>query len=477
MVMGAQTQKANKWAELSEELVAMICESISLYVDYIRFRSVCVSWRRKSSLSKTHINHHHHPSRQRQRQFFPFVLLHCDQEEDEEDNSDTSNVGLLSIPENSKIYHPRGLLQSKEFLSMHCLGSSHGWLVMVDENTPPGSMYLINPFTKAQLPLPPTSLFLDVEYQPYRVGEECRRIRTLTQLNRSRVRKVVLSSSPSSSCQFQSSDVVAIAIFAIPDKLVFSRPGDKAWASFGSDHPFIDILFYRDHLYALRQLCSINNNESVMNYDILVFHMYMCGRYPIHPKLVETLKPPKVCHSRLGRPKHCRWGSPYLVESCGDLLIVEREEVLMPLPKPSLDGSNDLNCFKTIGFNVYKLCLGNSSSDDNKNSSTWEQTKNLGERMLFLGLNSAFSLSTYDFPPGCCRGNCIYFTHHHFGGGGFNSNHEWDLEIDEFDMGVFNLKEEHIEPLMIPLQGHSYRGHHPMGTVRPSPIWLTPNPY
>ncbi|XP_043700472.1 uncharacterized protein LOC122651232 [Telopea speciosissima] len=390
MEVVAKTQKEDnkKWSELPEELVALIGESISLYADYVRFLCVCVSWRNSVLAKKTHLNHLHPSSQQqRQRQYFPFLLLPCcDQEEGK---SSSCSLGLLSIAENNKIYYPQGLLQSKEFMSMHCLESSHGWLVIVDEKgTPPTTetfkMYLINPFTRAQLPLPPISTLLldDVDEEEEEEEEEedqqyPSRVNysnnILNSLNRSSVKKVVLSSSPSSSSasqfQSQSSNVMAIAIIDIsPGRIIaFSRPGDKAWTPFASDS-FMHILFYRDHLYALRS--RWNNNEKVNVHDILIFHMDTsgtggghgcCPTTLLHPKLVDTLKSPKRkgYHSKLGRRSQL-----YLVESCGDLLMVEREEELFfRCPKPGLT-KFDIDDVKTIGFRVYKLCRFNNLSAD-----------------------------------------------------------------------------------------------------------------
>lgn len=47
--------------------------------------------------------------------------------------------------------------------------------------------------------------------------------------------------------------------------------------------------------------------------------------------------------------------------------------------------------FRTVGFHVFKM---------DWSGPRWEKVNNLGDRMLFIGLNSSFSLSASDF-PGC----------------------------------------------------------------------------
>ncbi|KAJ4973169.1 hypothetical protein NE237_006343 [Protea cynaroides] len=421
MAAAAQPQ-TKKWSELPEELILMIGERINLYADYVRFCSVCVSW--YSAIAKNLC-----PSRQHQ--YFPFLLLPC--EDDEEDNSDTCNHHLLSLPENSNIYHFRGL--PKQSTSLYCPGSSHGWLVMVEVSN--FSIYLVNPFTKVELPLPSLYKFRRVlKNQPPMFG----------------VKKVVLSSSPSSSSllmssQFQSSNVVAVAIFNGLEALTFSRPGDKTWGriTFVGQY-FSDVLFYRDHLY------TISGTVNGSSLQIFVFKLNVDiggggdGRgHGLVPKIVRTLQLPKSYN--IG------WRS-YLVESCGDLLLVARD-----IGGNSVPNTNPHEG-KTIGFKVFKLCGGN----DNR-SSTWVEMKNLGDRMLFLGVNSSLSLSSHDFPG--CRGNSIYFTHWEC-----RTNH---FNVKQYDMGIFNLEDKRIEPL--PLQGcTSSTGRHLLQKLCAPPIWLFPYP-
>ncbi|XP_042478809.1 uncharacterized protein LOC122059841 [Macadamia integrifolia] len=468
------TQQPSQWSELPVDLVLMIGERLSLYADYVRFRSVCGSW--YSALPKTLRPHHQHDD-----QYFPFLLLPaCEDDDDNDDDSSSCSVGLLSIAENSKIYHLRGL-PIKEFRTMHYVGSSHGWVVTVDEATP--SMYLIDPFSRTQLSLPPISTFRQQCWYG-KIYKECS-IRGVCKLGESScVQKVVLSSNPSSLSYSSSSSssslyVAAIAICGMYSVLAFSRPEDKAWSSFLADNDngerYTEVLFYKDILHVVTR----------------THYSHYIERYHIDVDIGGRVVPKDVERIRLPKGYNIRWKS-YLVESRGNLLMVAREVKKIALSNPIL-GPYGKRFFeeKTIGFRVFKLCppgINNGTDDEGgydgdeyhdderrKKSSKWVQIKNLGDIVLFLGVNSSMSLSCHDFPPGYAisRGNCIYFTHHNQVKGRYHVNLGWGYDIDAFgDMGVFYLKDGSIEPIL-PLQGCPSIRHPLRRFFPPQPIWLS----
>ncbi|KAJ4981688.1 hypothetical protein NE237_032525 [Protea cynaroides] len=96
---------------------------------------------------------------------------------------------------------------------------------------------------------------------------------------------------------------------------------------------------------------------------------------------------------------------------------------------------------------------------------TKARINDLGERMLFLGMNSSFPLSAHDFPVSGCEGNSIYFTHHHSFQDCFFVGKAKGYHIRAFDMCVFNLKDERIQPFPS----------HSASRFGPPPFWLTPN--
>ncbi|KAL9264060.1 putative F-box protein [Drosera capensis] len=130
----------------------------------------------------------------------------------------------------------------------------------------------------------------------------------------------------------------------------------------------------------------------------------------------------------------------YLVKLKDDLLMVSR----ILDAQCELDGTM---FHKTIRFEVYKL---------DWSLLRWDVVKELGDYALFLGQNSSLSLSASLY--GGCRENCIYFTDDLSEN---TSNGDWRYH----DMGVFNLKNRRIKPLV------SY-----WENSECTPMWVTPNP-
>ncbi|KAL5855660.1 hypothetical protein ACOSQ4_005462 [Xanthoceras sorbifolium] len=106
----------------------------------------------------------------------------------------------------------------------------------------------------------------------------------------------------------------------------------------------------------------------------------------------------------------------YIVESGGKLLVISRE------------GTN-LSNYGSSRFQVFEVDLG---------TMTLYEIKHLGDRALFLGHNSSFSVDASALLY--CKPNCIYFTDDCTdvywtmpGGGGKN-------------MGIYNLQDESVVP-------------------------------
>lgn len=123
------------------------------------------------------------------------------------------------------------------------------------------------------------------------------------------------------------------------------------------------------------------------------------------------------------------------------------------LIRPVEEGCDDLT-YGTTSFKVLELDL-----NDNK----WVKVKDLGNRALFLGYNSSFSIEV-SVDSNRIKNNCIYFT---------DDCSESYLGILEFpngggkDMGIYNLLDGRIEPHFC---GNSY------SLVTP-PTWVEPSFY
>lgn len=85
---------------------------------------------------------------------------------------------------------------------------------------------------------------------------------------------------------------------------------------------------------------------------------------------------------------------------------------------------------ETLDFKVYKLDLSSSS---------WVEVENIGEDVLFLGLNLSMSISSCHFPG--YKGNCIYYTDGPMSFGGRRHKQA------NSDIGVFKLDKGIVEKL------------------------------
>ncbi|OIT22619.1 hypothetical protein A4A49_55439 [Nicotiana attenuata] len=118
-------------------------------------------------------------------------------------------------------------------------------------------------------------------------------------------------------------------------------------------------------------------------------------------------------------------------------------------------GNGDIYRYQTTNFKLY---LYESSSR------SWCKVENIGENVLFLGLNTSISIASSYLPPGgYYKGNRIYFT---------------DDNIDEhivgaqggYDIGFYDLDSRRITPLRCN-NNDKYRK-----WTWPTPIWYIYNP-
>ncbi|KAJ6684690.1 hypothetical protein OIU79_014910 [Salix purpurea] len=121
------------WSELPSELLQLSAEKHTNYVDYLRTRAVCNSWqvaitkRPRNGLCQ-----------------LPLLLLPYYQ-------NIRDHRGLYNIPD-GKTYS----LELLEAYEKRCCGSSHGWLIIVEDSP---SFFLDNPLTRARIELPSLSSF------------------------------------------------------------------------------------------------------------------------------------------------------------------------------------------------------------------------------------------------------------------------------------------------------------------------------
>ncbi|KAG6650931.1 hypothetical protein CIPAW_06G077200 [Carya illinoinensis] len=401
------------WSSLPTDLVDSIEESLVLYIDKVRLRCVCSSWR--SHLPK--LSNH---------SVGPWLLL--------PDNLGSKTCGFWNPLE--KNVYKLDLPEAGDQILFK--GSDHGWVVIHDNKD---VIYALNPLTGARVWLPPRSKFPDIrEYDAhnqdneYQIWEGILAGYNFTEyysLGASHVRngllqKVVFSSSPACS------DFVAVAIFGEFAKLAYCKWGDDKW-SFLDEDVFLmeDLLFHGGQLYGVQHQGRLVVLDNIMNVG-----SNSCPK----PKFKEIVpKPTRMLLDKL-----------YLYWSSSGLIMVRRD-----IEYDGVDGYDEYGdqiiTIETVGFEIFKL---------DTIAQTWCEVKSIGDDVLFLGSNSTISFSALDFPS--YKRNCIYF-----------SDTQLNFKIKgtgrDLDVGAFSLDEEKFEHF------GAYVGD--SKSVWPYPIWVVPNPF
>ncbi|KAL4298225.1 hypothetical protein GQ457_12G030540 [Hibiscus cannabinus] len=391
------------WTKLPPELLESISEYLKLYTDYLSFRAVCRCWR--SSTPKTPF---HLPPQ------LPWLMLPPSQSHQPLRafyDLSANKLRFLPVPESS---NPD---------KRHC-GSSHGWLVILDESP---SILLLNPLSRAKLHLPPLSSFPNVHSFNYsRIGKEYSLIspsgdpytRNLRQMRDSFIKKIVLSDNPSKELRF-----VAVAILNQTGELAYCRNGEDSWRFIpGAQSYSEDVIYCKGLFYAVDKqggivICDVNHDS------------------------------PRVSFVRMWT--QVGGDLQYLINSGDELLLVTRHLDL----EFSFEADQSYLVYRTKRFDVARLVWSEPH---------WERVKSLHDKMVFIGENSSLSLSARNFTG--CRGDCIYFTDDY-------SESNYDGAFGEHDIGIYKLWDGSFEPLPCYPRNSLFR-------LRwPTPLWVTPSPY
>ncbi|XP_031259531.1 putative F-box protein At5g55150 [Pistacia vera] len=278
-----------------------------------------------------------------------------------------------------------------------CL-SSGGWILTISKRW---SMALLHPFSRRQIELPHMTTFKNWDYLSS----------VLYRPHISFITKFVLSSNP-----FSTSDYIVMVLHGSKRELAYCKPGegDKSWTTIETSASYNhDVTYYNGLFYVIKDTgqmtaCDIRSDMAEQVAEMPSDYL----KYPL-----------------------CL----YLVESGGELLVVsrvvEREDI-----------SKRRSTYRTSEFLVFKVDL---------RSNTWTEMKNLGNRAVFVGYNSSFSIEAM-----LCKSNCIYFT-----------DDSWEIYTDLTshgggkDMGIYNLQDGSIEPHF---RGNSYSFMNP-------PMWVQPS--
>ncbi|XP_058181134.1 putative F-box protein At1g65770 [Rhododendron vialii] len=385
----------------------------------------------------------------------PFLILLPSQEETHEEHS----VFFLNL--DAKRVHRTKNALNRQLCRSRFIGSSHGWLLLLDECADP---YLFEPFSCRRVSLLPKETFphiigvsgspehgFDVEYVHGARQSHVQRSVTAKELQECLVLKAILSSDPSHG---NGEDYLVMAIYGCDAKVAMCKHGDSAWNDLnGQNRPYCDIICHKNRLFALSETGSVESWDfgGPLLVKTMNFHpLYICSK-----RVAET-----TCayHDRERFSSRC-----YLAESRGNLLLVERHvgefvgdngEAVREADLLSDECSHPLVYpYKTLEFTVYRL---------NFMQQKLEEVESLGDNALFLGGNHSMSLPAAGTAqhPSRCKKNSIYFTDDYW------ERMEEDYSYGGHDVGVFSLGDRSVKPLK-----HLDMLHR----TDPPPIWLVPN--
>lgn len=302
------------YANLGRDILQEITKFFS-FLDEIRFGAVCSNWYKVA----------------KDRHYFPLLLFF-----------DTNSPKFFNILE-KKVYE----IDIPELEGRHCVGSSHGWLIIIDYDL---ETTLLNPFSKAQVNLPLLPLGRYIIWPL----ESCDQL----------IYKAVISANPS-----KSSNYTVVAIYLAGYKIAFWRPGDLTWTVIISKFMLEDVIWYNGAIYVVGENSKVYRVEFGMNNE-----------------LVEIASQD---NGNLNRK------TMYMVDFMGELLLIYR--MIYP------DGHNVANTsefYHTKCFMLFKLDQVNNQ---------FVELKSINDHVLFLGSNYAALIPTTDMEDKT-KNNIIYFS-------------------------------------------------------------------
>ncbi|XP_015889789.4 putative F-box protein At1g65770 [Ziziphus jujuba] len=352
------------WAELPKEMCASIGKHLDNGIDVLRFRSVCKSWRSSIPPVQNTVP-------------LPLPL--------EFPGPRAFTTVRLSQP---KIYHLQPPLQDYQTPTSNP-SPSQGWLVKLEESLFSGKMRSLDPISNCQIHDFPPASAKALNLLDFRVAELIRSYALEFFFHVGfdfvfAVKVAVLSHNSWSTNNFAQCAIMYVGL------LGFWKLGETKWSFIDGEKFFYhDVVSYNGKFYAIDKLGSA---------------------YWIDPSLnAIQFSPPLPDLDGLNRKQK------HLIESCGDLYLVDRfldKERLAKDSDPDLDGYVDDDHFlgyfvnynldaRAFSFKVYKLEM-------EQDCRRWVEVKKLGDRAFFLCSDCSFSISAKEF--GGFKRNCIYFS-------------------------------------------------------------------
>ncbi|KAK8521274.1 hypothetical protein V6N13_077395 [Hibiscus sabdariffa] len=424
--------------QLPIEVLRSIFNKLS-FPDFVQAKAVCSSW---NLLGEEFVSK------------MPWLMLPSKKEVEEGDGIDVKNNGyngFLNLGEN-RVYSLK--TTPMEFRESCCIGSSQGWLVFLGQRAVP---FLLNPFRRIKIHVPPVDRILGLKKMErnmdgdYEVDyfNDCRSSGFLFMCGKQEVRerfiqKAILTGEPDSNNE--NYGLILLCNYG-KEIVYYASGGDNSWTILDGSHPtYQDIICHENNLYALSDENSIEVWD-LRGADGIGIAKRSDIVLPFPEKLVAKADSLRgLCTTRF-----------YLVEACGDLLLVVR------FIGDYVDGDGTLlqewDCladlcnhpkvcpYRTFLFHVYKL---------DSDILEWVEMDSLGDQALFIGGNESVSISARSFPN--CEKNSVYFTDDNWG------HMEEDYLYGGHDMGIYNMKDGSVKPI------YEFSSEQ----IQPPPCWIIP---
>ncbi|KAF5191357.1 F-box protein skip23 [Thalictrum thalictroides] len=408
--------------DLPDHVLELVVEHLCL-PDLFRFGWVCKLW--KSVCDPLQFQNH-----------LPWLIGPFNNNKDDDDSSlafDSTEtaIGFFSL-RNQRIYKA----ELPELSNRRICGSlPAGWLMTIHENS---EIQLFNPFIMNRLSqtwssasliyLPPMSKLPGVtteltENELFYVGTSIRVPAAHFRFPSKEMRDVCIDNVAMSSSLITKGTVIMV-IQGVDCALAFYIIGgvEQVWTPVSRElgnSLFHDLTYYKGKFFA------VHNN----GYVVVIDGVKENSLFSPSLKIVVGRHPFKFADHH------------YILESSGDLLVVLRY-------LKALDDSKTWRLYRTVGFKVLKL-------DFTGRDISWVEVESIGDRSLFLGGNTSFTIQANEFSG--CKPNCIYFT---------DNFYNYNREFGGHDLGVFSLQDGSIE---------NFHYQSDDVVVMPPPVWYAPN--
>ncbi|KAH7658598.1 F-box domain-containing protein, partial [Dioscorea alata] len=309
------------YASLPRDMIQEIVKYLS-FLDYIRFSAVCSHW--------CNVANERYSSSQK---LLPWLIFF-----------DGDSPKFFN-PSEERVYH----MEIPKLSGRHCAGSSHGWLITIDLEF---KVYLLNPFSRAQVGLPPLQQLDTSDGYP-----RCDQL----------IYKAVLSADPS-----ESFDYIVIVVYFRTENLAFWRPGDLTWTMIRNHIYIEDIIWYNEGFYV------VGSDNQLIEFSYLDSLSFFLWR-------------------------------KYLVNFMGDLVLVFRK-IVNKYGGDDEDGfaqyyPNDVNARHFMRTTCFKLFKFDRERND------FVKLNSIDDHILFLGANHTMMIATTALGEKT-KSNSIYFTDH-----------------------------------------------------------------